>query len=335
MEQEAQSQVEQRGSETVHEPRERGLSRRNLIRTGSAMGVAGVGAWAIAACSGGSGGSTASGQTTVAPPASGTGTGSSILDKIVKDGKAKIGVDLTFPPIQFRDANNEPTGYNVELFKLMLKDLKVEPDWVDIPFANLFSAQASGQIDLSGIAATILPSRALNVTFASVPLFVESVVVLLKPGSTIKSTADLNNSNVTIAVQVGSSQEATAPSFFPDAKLKSLENQAAIQDVVTGRSDAYLLSEFNIAPIKKANPEVSVLKAPPVFVDYNTWFMPLNDTKAQLWITNWLSYQISHGTLATQWDKWIGNDARALGLQTIPITDTWTAAAVTLGEKTS
>ena len=70
-----------------------------------------------------------------------------------------------------------------------------------------------------------------------------------------------------------------------------------------------------------------------MFVDYNTWFMPLNDTKMQLWMTNWLSYQISHGTLATQWNKWIGDDARALGLQTIPIVDSWTAAAVTLGEK--
>ena len=52
--------------------------------------------------------------------------------------------------------------------------------------------------------------------------------------------------------------------------------------------------------------------------------MPLNDTKAQLWISNWLNYQVSHGNLATQWNKWIGDDARALGLQTIPISDPWT-----------
>ena len=76
---------------------------------------------------------------------------------------------------------------------------------------------------------------------------------------------------------------------------------------------------------------MTVLDAPPVFVDYNTWFMPLNDTKAQLWLTNWLSYQISHGVVANQWNQWIGDDARALGLQTIPVMDTWTAAAVTLG----
>jgi len=331
MEQDGLQVAEQRAADQVEETEERALSRRNLLRTGSAMGVAGVGAWAIAACSSGGGGSTASGSSVV--PAQASSSGKSILDTIVKAGKAKIGVDLTFPPIQFRDANNNPTGYNIELFKMMMKDLKVEPDWVDIPFANLFSAQASGQIDLSGIAATILPSRALNVTFASVPLFVESEVVLLKPNSTITSTQQLNDPAVTIAVQIGSSQEATAPSFFPKAKFKSLENQAAIQDVVTGRSDAYILSEFNIAPIKKANPTVSVLKAPPVFVDYNTWFMPLADIKMQLWMTNWLSYQISHGVLQTQWDKWIGNDARASGLQTIPITDTWTAAAVTLGQK--
>jgi polar amino acid transport system substrate-binding protein len=299
------------------------ISRRNLIRSGSAASMAGVGAWALAA-HGPSSRPTRSTQST-------EGGGESVLDRIVSAGTAKIGVDLTFPPIQFRDDNDEPTGFNVEMFKLMLADLEVEPEWVDVPFANLFSAQASGQIDLSGIAATILPSRALNVTFASVPLFVESVVVLLKPGSTITTSEELNSSDVTIAVQVGSSQEATAPSFFPDATFKSLENQAAIQDVVTGRSDAYILSEFNIAPIKEANPDVTVLDAPPVFVDYNTWFMPLNDTKAQLWLTNWLSYQISHGVVANQWNQWIGDDARALGLQTIPVMDTWTAAAVTLG----
>ena len=78
---------------------------------------------------------------------------------------------------------------------------------------------------------------------------------------------------------------------------------------------------------------MTVLGAPPVFVDYNTWFMPLNDTKAQLWLTNWLSYQISHGVVANQWNQWIGDDARALGLQTIPVMDTWTAAAVTLGAR--
>jgi ABC-type amino acid transport substrate-binding protein len=299
------------------------ISRRNLIRSGSAVSMAGVGAFALSAHA------PASRPTRWAQ--SSEGGGESVLDRIVSAGTAKIGVDLTFPPIQFRDDNDEPTGFNIEMFKLMLADLEVEPEWVDVPFANLFSAAASGQIDLSGIAATILPSRALNVTFASVPLFVESVVVLLKPGSTITTSDELNSSDVTIAVQVGSSQEATAPSFFPDATFKSLENQAAIQDVVTGRSDAYILSEFNIAPIKEANPDVTVLDAPPVFVDYNTWFMPLNDTKAQLWLTNWLSYQISHGVVARQWNQWIGDDARALGLQTIPVMDTWTAAAVTLG----
>jgi polar amino acid transport system substrate-binding protein len=286
--------------------------------------LAGVGALALSANAGAT-----SSPTRLPRSAEG---GESVLDRIVDAGTARIGVDLTFPPLQFRDENDEPTGYNVEMFKLMMADLEVEPEWIDIPFADLFSAQASGQIDLSGIAATILPSRALNVTFASVPLFVESVVVLLRPGSTITTSAELDSPDVTIAVQVGSSQEATAPSFFPNATFKSLENQAAIQDVVTGRSEAYILSEFNIAPIKEANPDVTVLDAPPVFVDFNTWFMPLNDTKAQLWITNWLSYQVSHGTLATQWNQWIGDDARALGLQTIPIMDTWTAAAVTLGE---
>ncbi len=104
------------------------ISRRNLIRSGSAVSMAGVGAFALSAHA------PASRPTRWAQ--SSEGGGESVLDRIVSAGTAKIGVDLTFPPIQFRDDNDEPTGFNIEMFKLMLADLEVEPEWVDVPFAE-------------------------------------------------------------------------------------------------------------------------------------------------------------------------------------------------------
>jgi ABC-type amino acid transport substrate-binding protein len=289
-------------------------ARRDFLRrAGVALGI-GIAATACtsdrkssasAAASGGSDGQTAD----------------SLLDKIARSKKARLGVDLTFPPLQFKDpANgNKPSGYSVDLAVSMLKDLGAEPEFVEVPFAQLFAAQAAGRFDLSGIAATILPPRAQRVLFSSEPLFVESEVILLKPGLKIGSPQDLNKSGVTLAVQVGSSQEATAPLLFPNAKLKSLENQPAIQDVASGRSDAMLLSEFNIKEALDKNPGLTVFQGPPVFVDYNTFFMPADDFRFKEWVDNWIRYQTSHGVLEGLWNKYVGDNARKLGLPSIAI----------------
>lgn len=287
-------------------------ARRDFLRrAGLALGV-GI---AATACTSGKKSSSAAAE-------GGDGqAGESLLDRITRTKKARLGVDLTFPPLQFKDpANgNKPAGYSVDLAVSMLTDLGAEPEFVEVPFAQLFAAQATGRFDFSGIAATILPSRAQRVLFASEPLFIESEVILLKPNFKISSPQDLNKPGITLAVQVGSSQEATAPLLFPDAKLKSLENQPAIQDVASGRSDAMLLSEFNIKEALDKNPGLTVFQGPPVFVDYNTFFMPTGDTRFKDWVDNWIRYQTSHGVLEGLWNKYVGDNARKIGLPSIAI----------------
>jgi ABC-type amino acid transport substrate-binding protein len=286
--------------------------RRDFLRNaGLALGVG----LAATACTSGKKSSSAAAST------SGEQSGSSLLDTITRSKKAKLGVDLTFPPLQFKDPGkgNKPSGYSVDLAVSLLKDLGAEPEFVEVPFAQLFAAQAAGRFDFSGIAATILPARAQRVLFSAEPLFIESEVILLKPGLKISSPQELNKRGVTLAVQVGSSQEATAPLLFPSAKLKSLENQPAIQDVASGRSDAMLLSEFNIKEALDKNPGLTVFQGPPVFVDYNTFFMPAADFKFKEWVDNWIRYQTSHGVLEGLWNKYVGDNAHKIGLPSIAV----------------
>jgi polar amino acid transport system substrate-binding protein len=93
-----------------------------------------------------------------------------------------------------------------------------------------------------------------------------------------------------------------------------------------GRSDAAIVSEFSVSAPKKAHPELTVLAGPPLFVDYNSYFLPYNDFEMQAWVDNWLSYQISHGTLAAMWNKWVAPDAKALGLTTTPVSSPYLKA---------
>lgn len=130
-------------------------SRRSLL-TGGMAALAGTAL--LAACSNDDDSSSpstaAEGDAVVV-----TQNAGSLLDKIVADKKVKVGVDLGFAPLQFRDPQtNEPTGYSIEVTKLMMAELGAEIEWVEIPFSELFAAGEAGRFDISGIQATNLPA---------------------------------------------------------------------------------------------------------------------------------------------------------------------------------
>ena len=272
-------------------------TRRSLLKLGGSA-ILGAGAFALAACetSNSSPGTTAS--------AAGE---NSVLDKWLSTKTAKLGVDLTFPPIQFKDASGNPTGYQMELTQAMMADLGVTPTYVEIPFGQLFAGLVAGKFDMMGISATILPSRALKGLFSSFPVFYESIVVLLKPGSGVTSQDQLGASGTKIAVLQGSSQEFSSKLIFPNATFSPFAQLAdAVNEVATGRADATVLSEFDVDSSLQAHPNLKLLTGPPLWVDANTYLMPLGDYKLQAWVNNWLRYNATHQRLVSSWKKWLG-----------------------------
>jgi polar amino acid transport system substrate-binding protein len=272
-------------------------TRRSLLKLGGSA-ILGAGAFALAACetSNSSPGTTASaaGQT-------------SVLDTWLSTKKAKLGVDLTFPPIQFKDSAGNPTGYQMELTQAMMADLGVTPEYVEIPFGQLFAGLVAGKFDMMGISATILPSRAIKGLFSDFPVFYESIVVLLKPGSSVTSQDQLGASGTKIAVLQGSSQEFSSKLIFPNAAFSPFAQLAdAVNEVATGRADATVLSEFDVDTSLSAHPDMKLLAGPPLWVDANTYLMPVGDYKLQAWVNNWLRYNATHQRLVSGWKKWLG-----------------------------
>jgi len=265
-------------------------SRGGLIRAG---GVAALGAAGALALSGGA-------------SAARTASGGSVLDKWVSSKKARLGVDLTFPPLQFIDPKTKkPSGYIVELTELMMSDLGgITPEWVQTPFAQLFAALAAGKFDMIGIAATILPSRALQGYFADLPAFYESNVILVKNTSSAHNINQLATSK--FAVLQGSSQQASGMVLFPKASFKAFATESdAATEVAVGRADAAIFSEFSTGSLLSQNKNLRTLGGPPLFVDANSYLMPLGDEKAHHWISNWMRYQSAHQTMAAGWKKWV------------------------------
>lgn len=280
-------------------------SRRALLTGGLVAGSAAV----LAACTSSDDGSAA---------ASDGAGGTDLLAQILEAGTVRLGVDLTFAPLQFRDGS-EPTGYSIELSKMIFADMGVEIEWVEMEFSQLFAGLVSGRFDMAGIPATILPSRAQQVLFSSQPAFIESNVILQRPGLSLTSESELDDPGITIAVLSGSSQEAAVPLLYPRATTKSLGNQEAIQDVANGLSDVSLLSEFNIAAALEQYPDLTVLAGGSSLVDINSYFVPSGQWGLKSYIDNALLYYTSHGTLRGMWNQWVGDTATAAGLPTVPV----------------
>jgi ABC-type amino acid transport substrate-binding protein len=235
-------------------------------------------------------------------------TGESAIDRVIKNGVLRVGVDLTFPPLQYRDPDTgEPMGLMPEIDAQMAQDLGVELEYVEMPFGELIAGLLADKFDWIGIAFTSTPARALQVLFIDEPTFFEDSVLLLKPGFTFEKLSDLNTPEVTFSNMSGSAQDGSARLMFPDATFKPLGWPETVLEVAAGRSDCCLIAIWNAAAYINENPgTVDVWDGGSLFADVNTFFVPMGDYKTRDWIDTWFRYYGAHGWQQSRFNYWIG-----------------------------
>ena len=112
------------------------------------------------------------------------------LDDIIASGTLKCAAVLDFPPMGFRNSDNEPDGYDVEMCKDLAKVLGVEVEIVETPFPDRIPALVSGRADV-GIASTSdTLERAKTIGF-SVPYFAFEFNVLTRNDTGINTYDDM------------------------------------------------------------------------------------------------------------------------------------------------
>jgi ABC-type amino acid transport substrate-binding protein len=288
-------------------------SRRGVLKLGAGL-AAGAGAFALAACTTGS----------TSNNAQASGSSQSLLDKWTASKSANIGMYVGGSSTLFKDpASGQLKGIYVDWITQLFKDMSpagdIKLNFVEFPFAQLFPALAGGQIDMIGHGVTILPSRALKASFAALPMYYEGVVMWLKPGSNITSLAQLNKAGTRISVLAGSSQQFSGAAIFPLATLAPFADQTgSIEEANSGRAEGVLISSQQIPAFASKYPKMRILPGPQVFVDANTYLMPLGDYRLKEWITNWIWYQLTHNLLGPQYINNLRPGIQKNGL-TIPI----------------
>nr|WP_122012060.1 amino acid ABC transporter substrate-binding protein [Maliibacterium massiliense] len=176
-----------------------------------------------------------------------TGCKSKGADTSLKDiqskGKLVMGLDDSFPPMGFRDDNNEIVGFDIDLARAVAEKLGVELQLQPIDWKAKEMELNNKNVDVLWNGFTLTDERKENL-LCSEPYMFNKQIIVVNADSDIKAKADL--AGKTVALQDGSSaEEALEKDTALKDSLKGTvgfsDNVKALLDLSNGQVDAVLV----------------------------------------------------------------------------------------------
>lgn len=239
----------------------------------------------------------------------------SSLKAVKEKGKLVLGLDDSFPPMGFRNDENQIVGYDIDLAREVTRRLGVQLVPQPIDWNAKEQELNTGKIDCIWNGFTITDERKKAMTFTK-PYLRNAQVVVVKKGSGYTTLASLKGKKV--GLQAGSSAAGAleaAKDFRASLKevVEFKDNLTALMDLEARGVDAVvmdlILAEDNIKRSGKAYVVLKETLAPEVFgVGFRKNDLALRDAVQQA-----LEAMAKDGTLAKVTVKWFGSDISVVG----------------------
>lgn len=231
------------------------------------------------------------------------------LEKVLASGKFVLGLDDSFPPMGYRNENNEIVGFDIDLAKEVCKIIGVQLVCQPIDWSAKELELNTGNIDCIWNGFTLTEERAKVMTFSK-PYLANNQVVIVRSGSPIKSMADLAGKK--IGVQAGSSGQDALDASEYKSKVTVVEFKdflTAIMDLSIGGVDGVVIDsivaneQIQGAGVKAVILPNSSLAAEDYAIGFRKADVALCDA-----VMNALNVMKSNGKLAEISNAWFGED---------------------------
>jgi polar amino acid transport system substrate-binding protein len=242
-------------------------------------------------------------------------SGDNSLKAIVDKGQFVLGLDDAFPPMGFRDANNEIVGYDIDLAKEAARRLNIKLVLQPIDWNAKEQELNTGKIDCIWNGFTMTEEREQAMAFTK-PYLKNAQVVVVRKDSAYKTLADLKGKSV--GLQAGSSAAGAledAKDFRASIKqvVEFKDNLTALMDLEIKGVDAVvmdlLVANDNINRSGKAYRILDEALAPENYgVGFRKGDLALRDAVQKV-----LEDMAKDGTVATITTKWFGSDISVIG----------------------
>ncbi|MEG2404618.1 MAG: amino acid ABC transporter substrate-binding protein [Oscillospiraceae bacterium] len=240
----------------------------------------------------------------------GAKTYSTTTADILKKGELIIGLDDTFAPMGFREANGDLVGFDIDLAKGVCEELGVKATFKPIDWNAKEMELTSGNIDCIWNGMSITPEREKSMSLTK-PYLNNKIIVMTNEGVAIADKNDLKNYNIGIQAGSAALEVVMAESIYTDLKDKIVEYPTydeVILDMKAGRLDCMIIDEvFGSYKNSQMNNIYGVSN-----IDFGDDLYVIGFRKGDKELTdavnNAIASLIEKGTAKTISEKWFGAD---------------------------
>ena len=117
-------------------------------------------------------------------------------DQLFPEGKFVVGIEGTYPPFTYHEADGELAGFDVEIARLIGEKLGVEIEFVEAAWDSLLIGVDTGRFDTVINCVSITDERKEKYNFSDPYFFSQKLVIVRGDNDEINSPDDLNGTKI-------------------------------------------------------------------------------------------------------------------------------------------
>lgn len=242
---------------------------------------------------------------------SASATAGAVLDGIAKSGELRACFDAGYMPFEMKSKNNSYIGFDVDLGKIMAKQMGVKYVPVNTAWDGIIPALITGKCDIIMAGMTVNAQRNMKVNFADPYIVVgQSIIINPKLKDEVKSYKDLNNPKYTVASKLGTTGEVVVKRMLKKAKYNAFETETdAALEVINGKADAmiYDMPFVSIYAAQNSTKVAAIIE--PFTYEPLGWAVKQGDPDMVNFLNNFLRQVKGDGTYDRVYSKWFKSDA--------------------------
>ncbi len=222
----------------------------------------------------------------------------------------RVGIDDTYPPMEYKDEAGNLTGFDIELAKEIGKRLNKEVQFVPTAWSAIFTGLNSNKYDCIISSLSVTEERKKTIAYTKPYIANNQVIVVKTENTDIASEKDLGGKIV--AVQMGTTSEDSCNEFMKSTPFKDFKKYGAMTEALNelkiGRVNAVVtdlvVGKYFVANDKKSFKLVATtLPNEPIAIG----FTKANKSQADK-VDKVLEEMMNDGTLKAISEKWFGDD---------------------------
>ncbi|MBF7096093.1 basic amino acid ABC transporter substrate-binding protein [Alkalibacter mobilis] len=138
-----------------------------------------------------------------------------------------VGVDDSYPPMEYRDENNELVGFDVAMAKALVEKMDMDIEFKSTAWDGIFQGLETQSYDVIISSVSITPKRMETFIFSD-PYLANGQVIVVKPGdASVQKPEDLEGKSV--GVQIGTTADTAVEKYMEDIEINLIKYDEIIQ----------------------------------------------------------------------------------------------------------